>query len=305
MNDILITGGLGHIGHRLCEYLLNNNSKLICVDNFMTQRYSSLKGLVKNSNFTFNEIDVANDPKELARVIKANNCKTIIHLAAKTNAAASFDNKNELIHNNLSSTKNIVDICQTNGIRLIYPSSTSVYGSADKVVDETNNKFLNPQSPYAEGKILEENYIIKNLSKDYYILRLGTIFGVSNGMRFHTAVNKFCYQAVLGLPITVWETAMDQYRPYLEILDACRSIEYFIKNNKDHGIYNINTFNLTVREIINEIEDNVEKLEIEYVKSKIMNQLSYFVSNDKVINSGFKFRGSLKDSITDTFKWFN
>ena len=92
---------------------------------------------------------------------------------------------------------------------------------------------------------------------------------------------------------------------YLEILDACRSIEYFIKNNKVHGIYNINTFNLTVREIINEIENNVDKLEIEYVKSKIMNQLSYFVSNDKVINSGFKFRGSLKESITDTFKWFN
>ncbi len=305
MKNILITGGLGHIGSRLCEYLLNNNFKIICLDNFMTQRYSSLKGLIKNVNFSFHEIDVAIDPKSLINVIESNNCDIIIHLAAKTNAVASFENKEELMNNNFNSTKYIVDICQTNGIRLIYPSSTSVYGSADKVVDETNKDHLNPQSPYAESKILEEDYIIKNLNQNYYILRLGTIFGVSNGMRFHTAVNKFCYQAVMGLPITVWETAIDQYRPYLEILDACRAIEFFIKNDKEHGVYNINSFNLTVREIIKEIENNTDKLEIKFVKNKIMNQLSYFVSNEKAINSGFKFRGSLKDSIADTFRWFN
>ena len=47
--------------------------------------------------------------------------------------------------------------------------------------------------------------------------RFGTIFGASPGMRFHTAVNKFCWQAVMGQPITVWSTAYDQKRPYLEV----------------------------------------------------------------------------------------
>ena len=68
-----------------------------------------------------------------------------------------------------------------------------------------NNLFA--QSPYARTKINEERYIKKNLKK-YIILRLGTIVGVSEGMRFHTAVNKFCYQASLNQPLTIWKNSM-------------------------------------------------------------------------------------------------
>ena len=58
------------------------------------------------------------------------------------------------------------------------------------------------------------------------ILRLGTIFGVSKGMRFHTAVNKFCYQAAFKKPLTIWKTAYDQKRPYLDLQDACAVVEF-------------------------------------------------------------------------------
>ena len=44
----------------------------------------------------------------------------------------------------------------------------------------------------------------------FIILRFGTIYGVSSGMRFHTAVNKFCYQAAFNKPLTVWKTALNQ-----------------------------------------------------------------------------------------------
>ena len=59
--------------------------------------------------------------------------------------------------------------------------------------------------------------------------RFGTIFGTSIGMRFHTAVNKFCWQAVIGQPITVWRTALHQYRPYLDLKDAVKAIVYYQK----------------------------------------------------------------------------
>ena len=132
-------------------------------------------------------------------------------------------------------------------------------------------------------------------------LRFGTIFGISEGMRFHTAVNKFCWQAAMKEPITVWETAYNQKRPYLSLSDASRAIHHIIKNNLfEEGVYNILTCNQTVRDIVSIIKDNVENLEIKFVKSKIMNQLSYEVSNKKFTKTGFSFRGNLKKDISST-----
>ena len=88
---------------------------------------------------------------------------------------------------------------------------------------------LNPQSPYADTKIKEEAYLRDEKKLDYVILRFGTIFGVSKGMRFHTAVNKFCWQVSLQKPITVWRTAITQKRPYLDLNDAKRAIIFIIK----------------------------------------------------------------------------
>jgi nucleoside-diphosphate-sugar epimerase len=95
-------------------------------------------------------------------------------------------------------------------------------------------------------KKLNKNKKLKSL-----ILRFGTIVGFSYGMRFHTAVNKFCYQASVGLPLSVWKTSMNQKRPYLGLTDACRSIEFFLKQkNFDGQTYNVLSKNLSVKDII-------------------------------------------------------
>ena len=70
-------------------------------------------------------------------------------------------------------------------------------------------------------KILEEKLLKKNKSKLNFIsFRFGTIAGVSKGMRFHTAINKFCLNASLNKRILVYKTALNQYRPYLSLRDA-------------------------------------------------------------------------------------
>ena len=89
---------------------------------------------------------------------------------------------------------------------------------------------LKPQSPYAESKLKEEEFLNKHKSSMSYIcLRFGTIYGFSIGMRFHTAVNKFCWQAANNQQLTVWKTAFDQKRPYLDLKDACSSIIFLIQ----------------------------------------------------------------------------
>ena len=105
--------------------------------------------------------------------------------------------------------KQLLNIVKKKNTKLIHISSTSVYGKQAEVVDENcEKKFLNPQSPYAKIKLIEENLLKKNSNNlKYNTFRFGTIAGVSKGIRFHTAVNKFCFNAALNNKIEVYKTA--------------------------------------------------------------------------------------------------
>jgi nucleoside-diphosphate-sugar epimerase len=132
-------------------------------------------------------------------------------------------------------------------------------------------------------------------------LRFGTIHGFSVGMRFHTAVNKFIYQAILNQDITVWKTAMNQKRPYLSLTDGIRAIEFIVeKNIFNNQIYNVLNENYTVRQILSKIKKKIKKIKVKLVTTKIMNQLSYDVSNKKFLKLGFKYNNKIDNDINET-----
>lgn len=305
---IVITGALGHIGSFVLRELpqMFPDSDIILLDNLSTQRYSSLFDLPENARYQFHEIDVLE--ADLDPFIAG--ADVVIHLAAITNAAASFSNKDVVEHNNLNATIKIADACSATGVPLIHLSSTSVYGTQNETVDEDcSDEELKPQSPYAETKLKEESYLRDLSSKSplsYVICRFGTICGVSKGMRFHTAVNKFCWQAVTKQPITVWRTALHQKRPYLTLVDAFKAICFIIQNRLFDGeVYNIVTANLTVNDILNYIKDTIPEIRIEYVDTEIMNQLSYEVSSQKIANAGLTFSNEMKSCIGETISLLN
>ena len=241
--NILITGVLGHIGSSLLDNLskIKNLKKVYLIDNARSNNLNILFNL-KNKRVKINFIygDLIN--KKIFNKIN-DKIHTVIHLASITNAEQSFKNKKLIFENNYSIFKNVVNFCLKKNARLIHLSSTSVYGQSEKIVDE-NFKDLEPRSPYAEEKLLEENYL-KRLKKIKFItFRLGTISGISKGMRFHTAVNKFCLKTILGEEIPVWTNALHQYRPYCSLKDATNAIIQIInKNAFDNQIYNVLTKN--------------------------------------------------------------
>lgn len=133
------------------------------------------------------------------------------------------------------------------------------------------------------------------------VLRLGTIVGWSVGMRFHTAVNKFIWQAVTGQPLTVWKTALSQKRPYLDLNDCISAFNTIINKNLFNGeIFNLVTTNLAVTDIIDLIKVYIPRVHLKLVDSPIMNQLSYTVANQKSKASGFMYKGNIRESIRDT-----
>jgi len=305
--NLLITGGLGHIGSFLTRKISEsmNVSSITVIDSMQTQRYASLFDLPNKPKISFIEKKVKDlNKKEIIN----KRIDHIIHLAATTDASGTLDQSDSLFSNNLGSTKAIIQLCGELKIPLIFPSTTSVYGSQNRLVDEKCQELI-PQSPYAKCKLEEEEEIRKAAKSGLatVILRLGTIHGASAGMRFHTAVNKFCFQAACRQPISVWKTALNQKRPYLSLSDAARAIAHIIdKQIFDGEIYNVLTKNHTVQNIIDSIEFVLgEKCAIDFVESPIMNQLSYEVSNTKFKLTGFEFNGSLEKDIENTMLILN
>lgn len=301
--NIAVTGAIGHIGSRLIRDLAVDfpASKITLIDNLLTQRYPSIFNLPKSAEYRFKDADVRTaDLKALLSDVEV-----MIHLAAITDAAGSFENAELVEANNYNSTSKILEFCKESGTRLITLSSTSVYGTQEQVVTEDcDQDNLNPQSPYAATKIREEELVNKYVTEHgvkAVSCRFGTIFGVSPGMRFHTAVNKFCWQAVMNQPLTVWSTAYEQKRPYLDLSDATRAISYIIREDIFDGeIYNILSKNATVREIVEIIKLYVPDLVVDFVDNEIMNQLSYEVANEKFSKKGFEFKGDLDRGIRET-----
>lgn len=302
---IVITGALGHIGSHLMRELPARfaDAQLVLVDNLLTQRYSSLFDLPAGGRYQFVEADVLS--AELEPIFT--DAAAVIHLAAITDATSSFGKAAEVEQVNYVGTERVARACAAANVPLIFPSTTSVYGSQADIVDETCDE-LRPQSPYAESKLRAERLLGDLAASDglrFVIGRFGTIFGTSIGMRFHTAVNKFCWQAVMGQPLTVWSTALDQYRPYLDLADAVAAISFIIEHELFDGrVYNVVTQNATVRDIVTAIAVHRPQLQVCTVDTPIMNQLSYHVLNRRFAEQGFVPSGDLARGIADTIALF-
>ena len=302
---ILVTGACGHIGSYFLEnvHKIKKVKKTILVDNLESNRFTSLFNNLKKNNLKFYKRDL-NDRKSLNDI---KNIDVVIHLASMTNAAKSFGKEKEMFTNNLNCLDTVIDFCLKNKSKLIHLSSTSVYGKQTNIVDENcEERFLLPQSPYAKIKLIEEKKLLKLKNKiSYNTFRFGTIAGVSKGIRFHTAVNSFCINAALNEKINVYKNAIDQYRPYLSVRDAFKVFKFCIeKNFFNNDIFNALSGNFTVRQILNKIKKYKKKINIKYVDTPLLNQLSYHVDQSKIQKYGLKLNADITLDIKNTINLF-
>jgi nucleoside-diphosphate-sugar epimerase len=299
---VVITGALGHIGSRLIRELAVAcpGTEIVMIDNLATERYASLYNLPETCRYEFVEGDVLT--ADLIGLFRG--ADAVVHLAALTNATR-MDLHAQMERVNVAGTERVARACAALGIGLLFPSTTSVYGVPHGVVtEECPEEDLQPQSPYAAWKLQSEE-LLRSLSRQeglrFVIFRMGTIFGPSVGMRFHTAVNQFCWRAVAGRPIEVWQTASHQFRPYLDLSDAVRAMIFMLQRGQfDRRVYNVLTLNATVTHVIEVLTTFVPELRITYVDSPLMNTLSYCVDNQRFSRLGFEICGGLEHGIGDT-----
>jgi len=297
--EFLITGGFGHIGSYMMRHFALRGANVTIVDNMETQRFCSLMNLPDQF---LSKINIQLKSFDDMTVEDLKKFDLVLHLAAETDAATSFDSERARVieQTNVYDTIDFIDKCIDADVdKFIFPSTTSVYGSASETVSEDSDP--NPQSVYASSKINVEEYLAHiGGSLDWTVLRLGTIFGVSTGMRFHTAINSFCMSASLGTPLKVWSNAMSLKRPYLGLSDAASAIDLVITGGMEaQEIYNVVSENIVLTDVLDEIKKHRD-IEIDLVSSPLINQYSYEVSFDKIKAYGYEPHDQVSKGISQT-----
>lgn len=250
-------------------------------------------------NLKFVELD-ARDP-QLPQQINAHDL--VFHFAAITRAY-DFIDPLKLFEHNLAATENVVASCKKVDVPLIFLSSTSTYESNTGIVTELTPR-NKPKNLYALSKFYEEE-IVQSYNKGY-ILRLGTIHGISPGMNFHTAVNKFCWEILKDSPVPLWEGAARVKSAYLSVKPLIRILDLIAKDNfefPENRSINLVSHNSTPLEIFNTIKEFIPQAKCLFVEG------SNYRVDDIMVNSIHDFlkpyfdRESLITDISDTLTLF-
>jgi len=183
---ILITGVAGFIGFSIANFLIKNNKNIIYgldnLDNYYSVKYKKFRisKLNKNKNFKFIKIDITNK-KKLFSFFNKNDFDVVMHFAAQAGVRYSLKNPKKYTKINKNGFENLLNAIIKNKLpkKIIYASSSSVYGNSKKLPTAENQK-LKPENIYAKTKIQNEIFALKYKRK-YNLnicgLRFFTVYG--------------------------------------------------------------------------------------------------------------------------------
>ena len=265
--QILVTGGAGYLGSVLVPMLLNKNYNVHILDSFYFGR-SSLANFQNHPNLQITDSDIFYH-ENIPNLFK--DVKKVIHLASISNDPSGDLDPNLTIQTNFLSTISLARRAKAEKVkRFVFISSCSVYGaSEEKVLDE-----LSPTGPvtlYALSKLQCENELIPMADKNFSVtaLRFATLFGYSPRMRFDLAVNTMAKRAIQNKSIFVNGDGK-QYRPFLHVKDAARSIINIMEN--DYSLVNKQVFNVgnkklnfMIKDLAQEIASYLPEIKIENI----------------------------------------
>lgn len=260
MNTILVTGCAGFIGSHVCALLLSKGYKVIGVDNFdpfydRAVKESNLAKFKTHTAFKFYETDITQG----LDVVKEENIVAVIHLAAKAGVRPSIEDPAGYQHVNITGTQKVHEFMQARSIsKLIFASSSSVYGNNKKMPFNEDDPVDNPISPYAFTKKAGElmNYTFHHLYHvDIINLRFFTVYGP--GQRPDLAIHKFVKQIENNQPLVLFgdgQTARDYTYIDDTVSGIYSALEYCLQNTGVYTIVNLgNNKPVTLMELVDTI----------------------------------------------------
>lgn len=232
----LVAGGSGFIGSWLCEDLLKKGYKVICVDNEITGHRKNIADFDKNKNFSFVRHDIT-------KPINLKGIDFIFHMASPASPVHYQRHPVETLMANSLGTFNLLDLAKGNHAKLLYASSSEVYGDPkEHPQKETYWGNVNPNGPracYDEGKRFSEALISSFPSVMWTIVRIFNTYGPRMNRNDGRVVPNFINQAIRNEPLTVYGKG-EQTRSFCYVSDLVDGLERAMFSDKsDRQVINL------------------------------------------------------------------
>lgn len=254
----LITGGAGFIGSHLAEELMKQGHKVTILDNLYTGKHSYQKELFQNIPFL--KVNILDS--EMVDLMVANH-DIIFHLAAILGVKSTMDKSIELIETNLDGTRNILKSAAKYGKKVIFASTSEVYGKGVPPFTEEGDRLYGPTNKlrwcYAISKTLEETLCLSygRQGLPVTIVRYFNIYGPrAKEGPYAGVIPRFISAALKNEPIQIYGDG-SQTRCFTYISDAVEATIRAINENNNNEIINIGSQNEIC---INELAYLVHKL---------------------------------------------
>jgi len=262
MKKILITGAAGFIGYHLCDALIKQGHDVIGLDNIndyydVNLKYARLDqlGIEKESASVFSEISESlihgshmqfirlnlEDRNALPKLFKTYQFDMVCNLAAQAGVRYSIENPEAYIDSNINGFLNVLECCRHHNVkRLVYASSSSVYGNTDKTPFEETANVDQPISLYAATKKSNE-LMAHTYSHLYNIETIGLRFFTVYGPWGRPEMAMFLFtDAILNnKPINVFNNG-NLSRDFTYIDDIVEGVvNTLIKDSKNDSLYKL------------------------------------------------------------------
>jgi len=231
-----VTGGAGFIGSHLVKNLVGHGNELIVIDNLNTGKKKNIEKFSEKIDFF--EVDIR-DFNAIEDILK--NVDGIFHEAALASVQDSFRIPDEFFDVNVKGTENIFKIGKKLGIKVVYASSSSVYGNPIQVpIKESDDK--NPFNPYAKTKLEDDELAEKYARNGLKVigLRYFNVFGPGQSKEYAGVIKLFLERIQQGLPPLINGDGL-QVRDFVYVNDVVNANILAMESNIDSEFFNIGT----------------------------------------------------------------
>tara|TARA_B100000378_G_scaffold121161_1_gene97585 strand:- start:38 stop:958 length:921 start_codon:yes stop_codon:yes gene_type:complete len=232
----IVTGGAGFIGSSIVKKLVARGDDVTVIDNLNTGKEENLKSVI--DKITFLKDSILN--RELLEK-QSQNIDGIFHQAALASVQDSFSKPDEYHDVNVNGTENILKLAKKNDFRVVYASSSSVYGSPERIpIKESDKK--NPINPYAETKLKKEQLAIKYSEMGVKVigLRYFNVFGKGQSKEYAGVLKLFLERIRDKLPPKINGDGT-QFRDFVYVEDVADANIMSMDSDINHGFYNVGT----------------------------------------------------------------
>jgi UDP-glucose 4-epimerase len=244
-----VTGGAGFVGSYLVKLLVKEGHKITVIDNLHKGKKENLASVI--NKIKFQKIDIR-DYQSLEKILK--DIDGVFHQAALTVVQDSFSSPEEYFDVNVHGTENIFKLANENKFKVVYASSSSVYGHKLET-PITEDAERNPISPYGKTK-LEDEYLVEKYSKlntEIIGLRYFNIFGKGQTIEYAGVITKFLDRINEGKSPIIFGDG-SQIRDFIHVSDVAKANLMAMNSKSSNLIVNIGTGNaISILELANMI----------------------------------------------------